>query len=66
MQAGRDALLDALLRNPVLYVSTPFSFLPCDFAHRPRGCLPFLSLNPNSEIWSRPRRRSRPRCIGIP
>jgi len=23
-------------------------------------------LGPNSEIWNRPRRRARPRCIGIP
>ena len=23
-------------------------------------------LNPNSEIWNRPRRRARARCIGIP
>jgi hypothetical protein len=22
--------------------------------------------SPNSEIWNRPRRRARPRCIGIP
>jgi len=32
----------------------------------PRRALQEGGLNPNSEIWNRPRPRARPRCIGIP
>ena len=37
----RRRMRDALLRDPALHVSTPFSLLPCESAHGPGVSLPF-------------------------